>query len=162
MAKQRKHSLFLQGRKSSPLDRLCAKAVDILVVAAVFSLLNLVSYFLAVIGGVALVLVQDGWGQSVGKRLFGLYVLADETDAPGTLLQSILRNVPLALGLLFGSIPVFWVFFAIVFVPLIAAEFLFLIRIDSGTRLGDVLAETYVSDAGRRPISFQEPGKEHA
>lgn len=102
----------------------------------------------------AFVLSLDAFGPSVGKQIFGLRVLQDDNDLPSTKPQSILRNVPFGLGILFGSIPVFWVFFALLFVPLVIAELFFLFRLDSGSRLGDVLAETYVSNAWRQPGAF--------
>ncbi len=148
---QRIHPVFLAARRHSPVDRIAAKAFDGLVVAAVFSLGNAISYPLGVLLCFSMLLLQDGWGQSVGKRLFGLTVLQDGTDRPIGMAQSAMRNMPFALGILFGAIPAFWVFFVLLFLPLIGIEVFFLVRLDSGARLGDVLADTYVSDAKRRP-----------
>ncbi len=125
--------------------------MDFLVVVAVFSIVNIASYPLAVLICLAFVLFLDGFGPSVGKQIFGLRVLQDDNDLAATKVQSVLRNVPFGLGILFGAIPVFWVFFALLFLPLFTAEIFFLFRLDSASRLGDVLAETYVSNAGRQP-----------
>jgi uncharacterized RDD family membrane protein YckC len=151
LAKRRKNPIFLTHKRASPVDRVCAKGVDFLVAAAFFSLVNLVSYPLAILVCLVFALGVDGFGPSVGKRIFGLRVLQDDNDLPATKLQSVLRNVPFGLGILFGAIPVFWVFFALLFVPLFAAEVFFLFRLDSSSRLGDVLAETYISNAQRQP-----------
>lgn len=147
----RNHPVFLAARRHSPVDRIVAKAFDGLIAASVFSLGNALSYPVGVVLCFSMLLLQDGWGQSVGKRLFGLTVLQDGTDRPIGMAQSAMRNMPFALGVLLGAIPAFWVFFVLVFVPLLAVEVFFLVRLDSGARLGDVLADTYVSDFARRP-----------
>lgn len=154
----RKHPIFIATRRASPFDRIAAKGFDLLVAAAVFSLGDALNYSLGVLACFALLLLQDGWGPSVGKRLFGLRVLQDGTDRPATATQSALRNVPFALGVLLGAIPAFWVFFVLIFFPLMALEIFFVLRLDSGARLGDVLAETYVDDKRRHPAPVESVG----
>lgn len=154
----RKHPVFIASRRVSPADRAAARAVDLLVAVATFSLFNSISYALGVAACFALVLLQDGWGPSVGKRLFGLRVLQDGTDRPATFSQSALRNMPFAMGWLFAAIPAFWVFFVLLVVPLLGLEGYFVLRLDSGARLGDVLADTYVDDEMRRPRPLESDG----
>jgi len=151
----RKHPIFTASRRISPVDRIAAKGVDLVIAAAVLSVGNAVFYPLGVLLCFFFLLLQDGWGPSVGKRLFGLRVLQDGSDAPATLAQSGLRNVPFALGILFGAIAAFWVFFVLIFVPLFALELYFVARLDSGARLGDVLAGTYVCDKQRQPAPLE-------
>ncbi len=148
---KRNHPVFLSPRRVSSFDRIAARVFDLVVALALFSLGNALSYPLGVCLCFAYLLLQDGWGQSIGKRLFGLRVLQDGTERPTTLAQSALRNVPFAIGVLFVAIPAFWVFFILVFLPLLMVETHFVLRLDSGARLGDVLAETYVDDGLRRP-----------
>lgn len=156
---RRNHPVFIAPRRGSPFDRIAAKVFDLSVAVAVFSLGNAVSYPLGVLLCFLFLLLQDGWGKSVGKRLFGLRVLQDGTDLPATLSQSALRNFPFALGVLLGAIPAFWAFFVLVFIPLFLLELYFVMRLDSGARLGDVLAATYICDKERqpRPVDPIEP-----
>jgi uncharacterized RDD family membrane protein YckC len=157
---QRKNPLFIATHRVSSFDRIAAKSVDLLLAAALFSLGNAVSYALGVVACFTFLLLEDGWGPSVGKRLFGLRVLHDGTDRVCSSTQSALRNVPFALGVLFGAIPAFWVFFALIFLPMMGLEIFFVLRLDSGARLGDVLADTYVDDKLRKPTPAETVGSE--
>lgn len=154
---KRKHPVFIATQRISAVDRVAAKAVDVLIAGAVFSLGNAIAYTLGVVLCVTFLFLQDGWGQSVGKHLFGLRVLEDGTDRPASPGQSALRNLPFGLAMLFAAVPALWVFFVLAFVPLLVLEFYFVIRLDSGVRLGDVLAETYLCDKQRRPERRLEP-----
>ncbi len=156
----RKKSIFFATHRVSPLDRIAARAVDLLIAAALFSVGNALSYSLGVLLCLAFVLLQDGFGPSIGKRLWGLRVLHDSHDRLCSTTQSALRNVPFGLGVLFGAIPAFWVFYVLIFLPLIALELFFVLRLDSGARLGDVLAETYVDDRLRQPVPSESVGGE--
>jgi uncharacterized RDD family membrane protein YckC len=156
----RKKPIFVAVHRVSPFDRIAAKSVDLLIAAALFSLGNALSYALGVLLCLVYLLLQDGFGPSVGKRLLGLRVLQDANDSLCSATQSALRNVPVVLGVLFGAIPAFWVFYVLIFLPLIALELFFVLRLDSGARLGDVLAETYVDDRARRPWTAESVGGE--
>jgi uncharacterized RDD family membrane protein YckC len=148
---RRSHSIFTAVRRASPFDRVGAQLFDLLVAAAAFSVGNAVYYFLGVSFCFLYLLLKDGWGPSIGKRLFGLRVLQDSSATAATPAQSALRNFPFGMGILFIAIPAFWVFFILVFIPLLFIEFYFIFRLESGLRLGDVLAVTYVCDSLRQP-----------
>lgn len=154
----RRHPIFVSPRRVSPLDRSIARGFDLLIAAALFSLGDAIFYALGVVLSFGYLLLQDGWGPSVGKRLFGLRVLHDGTDRPASVSRSAMRNVPFALGVLFAAVPAFWIFFVLVFLPLLALEVFFVLRLDSGARLGDVLADTYVDGRLRRPSPLDSIG----
>lgn len=84
-------------------------------------------HWLAVIG-MAYVLVRDGLpgGQSIGKRLLGLQVVGSSTGQPCNLLQSVIRNLPIVLG---------------VFVPV---ELVVAAMSPESFRVGDYLSGTFV------------------
>ncbi|MBY0369142.1 hypothetical protein K2X33_00550, partial [bacterium] len=87
-------SLFVVTRSTSSVNRVVARLVDCLVAASIFSLGYRFSYSLAVVFTCTYLLFQDGWGQSIGKRLLGLRLCQEGTLAPATLAQGVLRNVP--------------------------------------------------------------------
>ena len=111
--------------------RLCAAAVDSLLVATsvVFAQL-LQSLWLLVAGSLYLLLRDSVQGQSLGKLLFGLVVITLETGRPATLASSVRRNL---LFLLPGAN-----------LPAVFLETMTLVRDVQGQRLGDRLAQTQV------------------
>lgn len=143
--------LFLSQHRVSAFDRTLARALDFLVAGALFSLGFAVSYAVAVILACLYLLFQDAWGSGVGKRLLGLRLVQEGSGQSATWAQGVLRNVPFAVGLLLAAIPAFWVFFLLVFVPWLVLETFFVWRLESGRRLGDVLAYVHVDDSLRRP-----------
>ena len=117
--------------KADTRKRLCAAAVDSLIVAisAVLAQILWSPWFL-VAGGLYLLLRDCVQGQSLGKVLFGLVVISIETGHPATIGNSVRRNV---LFLLPGAN--------------VAAAFLetmTMVRDVQGQRLGDRLADTQV------------------
>jgi uncharacterized RDD family membrane protein YckC len=90
------------------------------------------------------VLVADGFsGRSIGKRLIGLQVWAPELHAPAGFKDSIIRNVPLAVGYFAFQIPyVGWLGTA----AILGIEALLMIGNERGLRIGDELAHTQVVD----------------
>ncbi len=84
-------------------------------------------------------------GQSVGKRLMGFAVISLEDGTPCSLKQSLIRNLPIIVPMAFAIIPLWgWIFCSILAVPLILLEVYLLFKLDSGHRLGDVMADTSV------------------
>lgn len=84
-------------------------------------------------------------GQSVGKRLMGFAVISLEDGTPCSLKQSLIRNLPIIVPLAFAIIPLWgWIFCSILAIPLILLEVYLLFKLDSGHRLGDVMADTSV------------------
>lgn len=125
------------------LSRLLAKFIDLFLV--------LVLSFAFYPIGIILSIVYLGWsdalkgGQSVGKSFIGIKVISLEDGAPCSLKQSVVRNLPLLIPLVLAIIPLWGVILsALIGIPLIAVELYFLFRLDSGNRMGDVLADTTV------------------
>lgn len=131
--------------KANVLHRFIAKFLDFLMVAAFAKLIPPIGFF----AGVAYLLIADGlWeGQSVGKRIIGLQTIKVGGGA-GSFQESILRNVPLAMGWIAGVTPyVGWLLVGGVLV----LEALLIIGNDRGFRIGDEIAQTQVID--RLPVS---------
>ncbi|HLE16895.1 MAG TPA: RDD family protein, partial [Syntrophales bacterium] len=89
--------------KANVLHRFIAKFLDFLIVAACAKLIPPIGFF----AGVAYLLIADGlWeGQSVGKRIIGLQTVKVSGGGAGSFQESIIRNVPLAMGWIAGVIP---------------------------------------------------------
>ncbi len=98
-------------------------------------------------------------GQSIGKKFFGLGVVSLVDGEYCGRKQSVIRNLPFVLPLLLTIIPFWgWILALIVFIPLGLFELSFLFRLDSGLRLGDVMADTtvYGNDPRRQNIGQQQ------
>lgn len=126
------------------LHRVVARGIDYILILAAVELLPKAGW----VAGLVYILVSDGLidGRSIGKRLAGLRVIG-ANGSNCTLLQSILRNSTLALGVLLWKLPlVGWAF------PILTAGFEAVILIGSAEakRIGDELAGTSVVDAARQ------------
>src|SRR3989475_9852168 len=90
------------------------------------------------------ILVAYGFaGRSIGKRLIGLQAWVPESHAPAGFRDSIIRNVPLAVGYAAFQIPyVGWLGAAAV----LGIESLLIIGNERGLRIGDQLTHTQVVD----------------
>jgi len=127
--------------KANVLHRFIAKFLDFLIVAACAKLIPPIGFF----AGVAYLLIADGlWeGQSVGKRIIGLQTIKVSGGGAGSFQESIIRNVPLAMGWIAGVIPyVGWLLVG----GVIALEALLIIGNDRGLRIGDEIAQTQIID----------------
>jgi uncharacterized RDD family membrane protein YckC len=84
-------------------------------------------------------------GQSIGKRLIGLRVISLHSSEPVEFKQSAIRNLPFGTAFFFALLPVWgWIICLIVGIPLLLLEFILIMRLSSGFRLGDVMADTAV------------------
>ncbi len=125
------------------LARLLAKGIDLFIIL-------ILSYFFYPSGIVISLLylaAADGMqnGQSVGKRFMGLAVISLEDGKPCTYKQSVIRNLPFIVPLVFSVIPFIGpVFTALIGAPFLVLELYLLFKLDSGHRLGDVMADTSV------------------
>ncbi len=125
--------------KANSLNRIIAKAIDFIIVGALFEIIPKVGYF----GGIAYLLICDGLfeGRSIGKRLIGLKVVVCETGQACSFRESILRNFPFAIGFLLMKIPVIGFIVALI---ILGFEGLLMIGDDKGIRIGDEIAKTQV------------------
>lgn len=128
--------------KADIVNRIIAKFIDILIVAALSKLLPPVGFF----ASVTYILIADGFpkGGSIGKRLIGLKIIVPMINHACSFRGSIIRNFPLAIAYLLFFIPyVGWIFTFIILV----LEGLLLVGNEKGLRIGDELAKTQVLDS---------------
>ena len=129
--------------KRAHLSRVFAKSIDMFLAL----LLSFLFFPLGLILAVIYLAVSDTLqeGQSVGKRSVGFSVISLDDGAPCSLKQSIIRNLPFTVPLFLAIIPLWGFIFSLVFgIPLILLELYLLYKLDSGHRLGDVMADTTV------------------
>lgn len=137
---------------ASILNRVIARAIDFLIVFALFETIPRAGFF----AGIAYLLIADGLfkGRSIGKRVVGLRVVFvdifdDVKDC--TFKESILRNSPFAAAVILykiiGVIPLLgWIFSFLIVAGVLLFESLVMMGSDMGMRLGDELAKTLVID----------------
>lgn len=144
----RRTPILLSTVTRSPYPRLAAKAIDLLIVTAIYFLGTALWWPLGIASATFLCLAQDGFGvgQSIGKRIIGLQVVEDANGFACSLGASAVRNLSFATLFLFSFSPVLWLFLVVLTLPVIGFEIFLLLTLDSRTRLGDVLANTAVVD----------------
>lgn len=129
-----------QAAKSS---RLLAKSIDLFL----FLILSVLHYPGGLILGIIYLAISDGLqsGQSVGKKVVGFAVVSLVDGKPCQFKQSFIRNLPFTLPFTFFLIPFWgWIIGLVLSILLISFELYLLIKLDSGHRLGDVMADTTV------------------
>lgn len=148
-----------ESRKASLLVRVFAKVLDFILIAAMAEVVPRAGFY----AGLSYLLISDGLfnGRSVGKRLMNLRVVSAETGEPCSMKGSILRNAPLAAGLLLYKLPLIgWIFPALIS----ALEFLVMLGSKDGMRLGDEFAKTIVMEAtmedANKATNKESPGQE--
>jgi uncharacterized RDD family membrane protein YckC len=135
--------LLEKAIRVAKLTRLIAKGIDLFIVLC-FSILF---YPLGLILGIGYIAIADGLGngQSVGKKFMGFAVKSLEDGSPCSYKQSVVRNLPFILPLILAIVPFWgWILGGILAVALIGLELYLLYNLDSGHRLGDVMADTSV------------------
>lgn len=130
--------------KAHVLNRVIAKFVDLIIVAAAGRLVPPVGW----LAGLAYVLIGDGFsgGQSLGKRLIGLQTVIPRNREVSGFKESIIRNLPLAVAYLLFPIP--YIGWALA-IAITVFEGLLIIGNAQGLRLGDEIAHTQVLEAGQ-------------
>lgn len=121
------------------LLRIVSKAVDFLLVAAAWELLPKAGFF----AGVFYVLVSDGFldGRSIGKKIIGLQVISLVSQKPCSMKDSIIRNLPFAVGIFVLKVPlVGWIISGSICI----LEMIIMIGSSDRMRIGDMLANTVV------------------
>ena len=141
--------------KAGFLNRIIARTIDFIIVAALYEVIPRVGFF----AGLTYLLIADGLfeGRSVGKKLIGLRVIiynkADKVTAC-SFKESIYRNFPFAVGFMvfgiFNIMPIIgWIFSFIAAAVVVLFESLILLGSEKGMRLGDELAKTHVIEEKR-------------
>ena len=135
--------LLKSSLNTARLSRILAKAIDLFLALIITILVHPIGVVLAV-GYLGVSDCIQG-GQSVGKRFFGFRVISLKDGAPCNLRQSIYRNLPFIIPLSFAIIPFWgWMFCLLLLLPLSVLELYLIFTLDSGHRLGDVIADTTV------------------
>ena len=139
----KKNYILKSGLNTARITRLIAKAIDLFIVL----ILSMLFYPFGLLLALFYIGVADSinGGQSVGKKVMGFSVISLEDGKPCSVKQSIIRNLPLLIPMGFAIIPLWgWIFCSILAIPLVLLEVYLLFRLDSGHRLGDVMADTTV------------------
>jgi len=139
-----KKYLLKNSEKAGKAARLFAKAVDLFLCL----LLSIFFYPVGILLAVFYLSISDALqsGQSVGKKLMGFNVISMEDGEYCSIKQSIIRNLPISIPLLFGVIPIWgWIIWILSGTFFIILELYLLLKLDSGNRLGDVMADTTVN-----------------
>ena len=129
--------------KTARLSRLIAKAIDLFLVL----ILAMLFYPFGLLLSLFYLCVCDSMygGQSVGKKFIGFSVISLEDGKPCSTKQSMIRNLPLSIPLAFAIIPPWGIIFCMILIlPMVMLELYLLFKLDSGHRLGDVMADTTV------------------
>ncbi|MEX0798709.1 MAG: RDD family protein [Bacteriovoracaceae bacterium] len=155
----KKRYLLKSGINTSRVTRLIAKGIDLFLVL----ILSTLFYPFGLLLALAYIAVSDALydGQSVGKKLMGFSVISLEDGKPCSLKQSVIRNLPILIPMGFAVIPLWgWIFCSILAAPLMLLEVYLLFKLDSGHRLGDVMADTSViaNDPNRIDIKKAQQG----
>jgi uncharacterized RDD family membrane protein YckC len=135
--------LLEKAIRVAKLTRLIAKAIDLFIVLC-FSILF---YPLGLILGILYISLSDGLnnGQSAGKKFMGFAVKSLEDGSPCSYKQSVIRNLPFVLPLMLAIVPFWgWILGGFLAIALVGLEIYLLYNLDSGRRLGDVMADTSV------------------
>ena len=138
-----KKYLLESAIKVARFSRLLAKAIDLFIVLV----LSIFLYPIGIIISIIYMCVADSIqnGQSVGKKFIGFFVISLEDGSPCSVKQSVIRNLPIIIPLFFAIIPIWgWLISLFIGVPFISLEVYLLYKLDSGHRLGDVMADTTV------------------
>jgi uncharacterized RDD family membrane protein YckC len=151
--------LLKSGIKTARITRLLAKVIDLFIL----TILSLLFYPFGLILAITYIAICDSLhnGQSVGKRFMGFAVISLEDGTPCSAKQSLIRNLPIVVPMIFAIIPLWgWIFCSILSIPLMIMEVYLLFKLDSGHRLGDVMADTTViaNDPNRVDLNKSKQG----
>ncbi|GBE31127.1 RDD family protein [bacterium BMS3Bbin05] len=126
-------------RKADVFLRAVSKTLDFLLIAAVWELLPRAGFF----AGIFYILISDGLfdGRSLAKQILGLQVISLKSKRACSIRDSILRNMPFAVGLAALKVPlVGW----ILFICICLLELILMIGSADSLRIGDLIANTSV------------------
>ena len=139
----KKKYILRSSIRTAKLSRIIAKGIDLFIVL----ILAMLFYPFGLLLSLTYLAISDSLhgGQSVGKKFIGFSVISLEDGKPCTPKQSVIRNLPLLIPLAFSIIPPWGIIFCtILIIPLVLLELYLLFKLDSGHRLGDVMADTTV------------------
>ncbi|MBN1114437.1 MAG: RDD family protein [Oligoflexia bacterium] len=136
-----------EAQKVHAVDRYMAKGLDLIIMVIIALIIQLVWYPIAAVVAIMYMLFHDGMnnGVSPGKKVIGLKVVKITDGSPIIWKDSLLRNLSFGLFTLFAVIPMMgWVLMFLIGIPLLIFEAYLIYSLESGYRLGDILAGTQV------------------
>lgn len=140
---QRKYFLKDPLRRAK-LARIFAKLIDL----AIVLFLSVALYPVGLLLGAIYLGLADSYkdGRSFGKKLMGFRVISLSDGTPCNFKQAVIRNLPFILPLVVAFFIPFWGLFigAILSVGMVGFEVYVIVKLDSGHRLGDIMADTSV------------------
>jgi uncharacterized RDD family membrane protein YckC len=129
--------------KVALMARLIAKGIDLFIVLLLVFFLYPFGIFLSILYLSLSDSLQNG--QSIGKKIIGFRVICFEDGSPCSFKQSSIRNLPFLIPLGIAIFPIWgWAIGILMGISLIILELYLLSQLDSGHRLGDVMADTTV------------------
>lgn len=139
--------------KAKILNRIIAKGIDFIIIAALIEVIPKAGYF----AGLAYLLIGDGLfeGKSVGKWLIKIKVFQYESGKPCAFRESVIRNFPLVVGYILMKVPLIGFIFPLL---VIFFEGLLMIGNERYMRFGDELAKTRVIE--ENPATADNESKE--
>lgn len=142
----RRTPIFLGPICSTPFQRCVAKGIDLVLIMVIFFVGKTIWGPLGPVLGAFYAAIQDsfGNGQSVGKKIIGLRTLDEGTGISCSAIGSCMRNLPWVIGILCSTIPVVWAFVALASLPFILLEIYLIFNLETGVRLGDIMANTLI------------------
>jgi len=154
----RQTAILTGERDASVFNRYAARGIDLLAIAVAYHLGNALFGHLGTVAALALASLQDamGLGQSFGKRMIGLQAIEDGERQPCGVRESLMRNFPFVLVVVFSAVPGMWVFNLAVAFPLLGIEAYLVWSLPSGARIGDVMANTRVVERAE-PLAGMAP-----
>jgi len=139
-------------KKTYPFDRYLAKGLDMIILSLLAVVLQFVWYPLAAVVVILYALYHDALnkGRSPGKRIIGLAVKRLDTNDIITWRESFLRNLSFGIFATFAVIPIIgWILMFLIGIPLLIFEAYLIYSLESGYRLGDVIAKTKVVSSNK-------------
>ncbi len=128
-------------------NRILAKLIDLLFVflfAILFYPVGPICGFLYSVFGDGITFGSIA-GASLGKRIMGLRVIHVLEKRPAHWKDSLLRNAPVGVATFFAIIPIWgWLIAGLLGLPLMMIEVYLILTVETGHRLGDVMADTEV------------------
>ena len=141
------------GLRNARIFRLIAKSIDLFFVL----ILSMFFFPVGIILASSYLAFCDSLqnGQSFGKKFMGFSVVSLEDGSACSPKQSAIRNLPFLIPLIFTIVPLWgWIFSGFLLIPLTCLELYLIFKLDTGNRLGDVMADTTViaNDPNRADI----------
>jgi len=143
--------------KVHAVDRYMAKGLDLIIIVVVALIFSVIWYPIGALCAVLYAFFHDNFkdGVSPGKMIIGLKVIPYPNEEQKMSWKiSAIRNMSIGIFVLFAVIPmVGWILMFLVGIPLLIFEAYLIYSMESGYRLGDILA-------GTRVVSLRELNKE--